>query len=161
MIETSGCQHVALNQSKIAADMRVYVLRENGGVHTVLVDVRVRTGKIHVLDFCETNERRAHNQRFIKFMTEELIFAVKWYNYVSTRTLFNLVHEFFFVFSFKEVQFIQSNSLMVSSRTHGGFESMMMMDSSLFQHTFFNFLILLYLSPLVVGNPSTFILLAV
>ena len=56
MIETSGCQHVALNQSKIAGSVRVNVLRKNGGVphrvHTVLVDVRVKTGKIHVLDFC-------------------------------------------------------------------------------------------------------------
>ena len=56
MIETSGCQHVALNQSKIEGGVRVNVLRENGGVthrvHTVLVDVRVKTGKIHVLDFC-------------------------------------------------------------------------------------------------------------
>ena len=56
MVQTSGCQHVALDQSKIAGDVRVYVFRENGRVthrvHTVLVDVRVKTGKIHVLDFC-------------------------------------------------------------------------------------------------------------
>ena len=56
MVETSGCQHVALNQPKIEGDVRVYVLRENDGVthrvHTVLVDVRVKTGKIHVLDCC-------------------------------------------------------------------------------------------------------------
>ena len=56
MVETSGCQHIALNQSKIVGNVRVNVLRENGGVtqrvHTVLVDVRVKTGKIHVLDFC-------------------------------------------------------------------------------------------------------------
>ena len=56
MIETSGCQHVALNQSKIAAAIRLNVLLENGGVphrvNTVLVDVRVKTGKIHVLDLC-------------------------------------------------------------------------------------------------------------
>ena len=40
-------------------------------------------------------ERRAtfsRNPRVIKFMTEVLIFAVKWYHYVSTRTLFNVVH---------------------------------------------------------------------
>ena len=56
MMEASGCQHVALNQSKIAGHVRVNVLLENGGVphrvHTVLVDVRLKTGKIHVLDFC-------------------------------------------------------------------------------------------------------------
>ena len=56
MVETSGCQHVALNQSKIAADIKVNFLRENNWmaqrVHPVLVDVRVKTGKIHVLDFC-------------------------------------------------------------------------------------------------------------
>ena len=45
------------------------------------------------------NERGAHNQRFIKFMTEVLIFAVKWYRHVSTRTLFDLVHYFFVLFS--------------------------------------------------------------
>ena len=55
-METSGCQHVALNQSKIAGGVKVNVLRENGGVthrvHAVLVDVWVKTGKINVLDFC-------------------------------------------------------------------------------------------------------------
>ena len=48
-------QHVALNKSKIAAGIRVNVLRENGGmtqrVHTVFVDARVKAGKINVLDF--------------------------------------------------------------------------------------------------------------
>ena len=55
MVETSEWQHVALNQSKIAADIRVNVLRENGGVthrvHTVLVDVRERLVKYTYLIF--------------------------------------------------------------------------------------------------------------
>ena len=65
MVETSGCQHVALDQPKIAGHVRVNVFRENGGVthrvHTVLVDVRVKAGKIHVLDFCGRVRFCLHN----------------------------------------------------------------------------------------------------
>ena len=47
-----------------------------------------------VLSLGDLNERRAysHNQRLVKFMTEVIIFAVKWYRHVSTQALFNLVN---------------------------------------------------------------------
>ena len=66
MVETSGCQHVTLNQSKMVAGIRANVLRENGGmthrVHAVLVDVWVKTGKVHVLGFCGRARVCLHHQ---------------------------------------------------------------------------------------------------
>ena len=59
MVETSGCQHVLLNQSKIAADFRVNVAHR---VNAVLVDVQVKTGKIHLLEFCGRARFCLHQQ---------------------------------------------------------------------------------------------------